>query len=525
MRSLHNSAHKPTKAEQLANELIAMGAHALFAKHANDAVKPNPMGYGARDLLELATICAIRATDDAAATRERKDAKQVPRTPSRKDVGALRSYDSAVSALSTDDRMALMVLVGNAPSALRSLEQRGAKRSIYPIRRFDARQASRIVGGYGNDRPIVDPLSVSIADEIKHGDLASRAGNDSAHHLGSRRNANDLAKAAYTQGSQLTVTKGKKVTTVDALSRRELQKITSPNMATSRATFMDTATGNLSCPIGPIGSDAARRIGADERIKVERILESIYMALEPKALEPNDSADTETADNMRRRLAGLAHGHIAGGTSPLTHERVSCPPWSFSPGSQWSNSLTDRPEPNWTAETQRYLDHYAMVTGYKTGKFDTVASPEFIASISRPLIDDRWTDDDDTPVSATVQLSALLPPVRHLTINGLGSRQWQDMTYLRFPIVEPVTVTEDGPAKRVSSPRRKTTKRIALDELMEIKFPAITHTADKSAKRGTLQWWALVDNLRGIYGPGPAEHEAIVRAERKAQRAALVATV
>ena len=510
MRSVHNSAHKPTQAEQLANELMAMGANALFAKYADKSVKANPMGYGARDLLELATICAIRATDDAAAARERKDAKQVPRTPGRKDVGALRSYDSAVSALSTDDRMALMVLMGNAPSALRSLEQRGAKRSIYPIRQFDARQASRIVGGYGNDRPIVDPLSVSIADEIKHGDLASRAGNDSAHHLGSRRNANDLAKAAYTQSSQLTVTKGRKVTTVDALSRRELQKITSPNMATSRATFMDTATGNLSCPIGPIGSDAARRIGADERIKVERILESIYMALEPKTLEPNDSADTKTADNMRRRLASLAQGHIAGGTSPLTHERVSCPPWSFGPGVHWSNSLTDKPEPDWTAETQRYLDHYAMVTGYNTGKFDTVASPEFIASIHRPLID-RWDDDDDkpttvTPVSATVQLSALLPTVRRLTI-------------------APVTVTKIGPAKRVSSPKRKTTKRIALDELMEIKFPAITHTADKSAKRNTLQWWALVDNLRGIYGPGPAEHEAIVRAERKAQRASLVTAV
>jgi hypothetical protein len=170
-----------------------------------------------------------------------------------------------------------------------------------------------------------------------------------------------------------------------------------------------------------------------------------------------------------------------------------------------------------------------MVTGHNTGKFDTVASPEFIASINRPRID-RWDDDDDkpttvTPVSATVQLSALLPPVRHLTIKGLGSAQWQDMTYLRFPIVEPVTVTEDGPAKRVSSPRRKATKRIALDELMETKFSAITHAADKLAKRNTLTWWTIVDNLRGIYGPGPAEHEAIVRAERKAQRGSLVAAV
>jgi hypothetical protein len=151
-----------------------------------------------------------------------------------------------------------------------------------------------------------------------------------------------------------------------------------------------------------------------------------------------------------------------------------------------------------------------MVTGHNTGKFDTVASPEFIASINRPLID-KWDDNDDkpttvTPVSATVQLSALLPTVRRLTI-------------------APVTVTKIGPAKRVSSPKRKTTKRIALDELMEIKFPAITHTADKSAKRNTLQWWALVDNLRGIYGPGPAEHEAIVRAERKAQRSSLVTAV
>ena len=227
-----------------------MGAHALFAKHANDAVKPgNPMGYGARDLLELATICAIRATELAPwNTRERKDAKQVPRQhPGRRKRrrAPVRTFGT-VSARTTDDRMALMVLVGNAPQPPRSLEQRGAKRSIYPIRQFDARQASRIVGGHGNDRPIVNPLSVSIADEIKHGDLASRAGNDSAHHLGSRRNANDLAKAAYTQSSQLTVTKGKKVTTVDAPSRRELQKITSPNMATSRATFMDTATGNLS---------------------------------------------------------------------------------------------------------------------------------------------------------------------------------------------------------------------------------------------------------------------------------------
>jgi hypothetical protein len=36
MRSVHNSAHKPTQAEQLANELIAMGASETEAKHVAD---------------------------------------------------------------------------------------------------------------------------------------------------------------------------------------------------------------------------------------------------------------------------------------------------------------------------------------------------------------------------------------------------------------------------------------------------------------------------------------------------------